>query len=125
MKSPYVPPQQSTLGQIADSLILLVLIYVVLLTPILLGLTAAGKTEAKKLEKITWETLEQNPTMAAQWEKLGYTPEKAAAIINQKFDYRIKLVPFLITSAVLIGYFVMVLKMSDKEYREVIAEKFD
>lgn len=125
MRSPYLPPKQSALGQVVDSVILLVLIYVVLLTPILLGLTAAGKKEAKKLDTITWETLEQNPTMAGQWEKLGYTPEKAAEIINQKFDYEIKLLPFLITAAVLIGYFVMVLKMSEKEYREVITEKFD
>ncbi len=97
----------------------------VLLLPLIFGLTAAGKSEAKKLEVVNWETLEQNPTMAAQWEKLGYTPETAAEIINQKFDYTIKPVPLIITAIVIIGYFVMMLKMSDKEYRDVIAEKFD
>lgn len=125
MKNIYSPPKQAAFGQVVDSVILLILIYVVLLSPLLLGLTAPGKSEAKKLEQVTWETLEQNPTMAAQWEKLGYTPETAAEIINQKFDYTIKLIPFIITAIVIIGYFVMVLKMSEKEYREVIREKFD
>jgi hypothetical protein len=31
----------------------------------------------------------------------------------------------IITILVVAGYFVVVLKISDKEYREVIAEKFD
>jgi hypothetical protein len=127
MKNSYLPPNQGTPGQVFDSIILLILIYVVLLAPILLGLTAPGKVEAKKLDPaaITWETLDQNPTMAAQWQKLGYTPEKAAELINMKFDYTIKLLPFFVTAVILIGYIVMMLKMSEKEYREVISEKFD
>jgi len=127
MKNPYIPPNQGAAGQIFDSVILLILIYVVLLAPILLGLTAPGKVEVKKLDPATvsWEALDQNPTMAAQWEKLGYTPEKAAGLINMKFDYTIKLLPFIITAIVLIGYIVMLLRMSEKEYREVISEKFD
>jgi len=127
MKDPYIPPNQGTPGQVFDSIILLVLIYVVLLAPILLGLTAPGKVEAKKLDPatVTWETLDQNPTMAAQWQKLGYTPEKAAELINMRFDYTIKLLPFGITAVILIGYIVMMLRMSEKEYREVISEKFD
>jgi hypothetical protein len=31
----------------------------------------------------------------------------------------------LITIIVVVGYFVVMLKVSDKQYREVIAEKFD
>lgn len=127
MKKPYIPPVQGAAGQVVDSLILLVLIYVVLLAPILMGLTAPGKVEAKKIDPktVTWQELEQNPTMAAQWEKLGYTPEKATELINMKFDYTIKLLPFIVTAIVLIGYIVMVVRMSEKEYREVISEKFD
>lgn len=127
MKNSYLPPTQGAVGQVFDSVILLILIYVVLLAPILLGLTAPGKVEVKKLdpEKVSWEALDQNPTMAAQWEKLGYTPAKAAELINMRFDYTIKFLPFFITAVILIGYIVMLLKMSEKEYREVISEKFD
>ena len=60
----------------------------------------------------------------AQWEKLGYDPEKAKPIITNKFDYSIDPLWLLITVAVIVGYFVFVLRISEKEYRQVIAEKF-
>ena len=122
MKKTYEPPAQAAAGQIFDSVFLL--IYVVLLTPILLGLTA-GNTVSHMPEVVNWETLDQNPTMVAQWEKLGFTAEEAAPMITERFDYTVKPVPLIITAIVVIGYFVMLLVMSDKEYREVIAEKFD
>jgi hypothetical protein len=63
--------------------------------------------------------------MQAQWEKLGYSVEGAAAIITQPFDYTIDYVGIIITAVVILGYFVFMLRMSEKEYRQVIAEKFD
>ena len=63
--------------------------------------------------------------MQAQWEKLGYTLETAAEIITQPFDYTIDTVGVLITGVVIIGFFVFLIVMSDREYRQVIAEKFD
>jgi uncharacterized membrane protein YjgN (DUF898 family) len=63
--------------------------------------------------------------MQAQWVKLGHTPDTAAVIINNRFDYTIDPMMLIITILVVVGYFVVVLKISDKEYREVIAEKFD
>ena len=74
---------------------------------------------------LTWEKLGQNPTMQAQWEKLGYTKESAAEIITQPFDYTIDTVGVVITGVVIVGYFIFMLVLSEKEYKQVIAEKFD
>ena len=62
--------------------------------------------------------------MQAQWEKLGYTVESAAEIITQRFDNTIDTVGILITGVVILGFFVFLIVMSDREYRQVIAEKF-
>ncbi|MEY8828647.1 hypothetical protein AB9K34_09565 [Sedimentitalea sp. XS_ASV28] len=124
MKKFYEPPKQSGIGQFFDSAFLLVLVYVALFVPLILGLTGAGSTNDVP-ETISWETLDQNEVMQAQWEKLGYTPETAAEIITTKFDYSINPVLLIITAVVIIGYFVFLVKVSDKEYRDVIREKFD
>lgn len=123
-KQPYVPPVQGKGGQIFDSIFILVLVYAALLTPLLLGLGgASGGGEAQKAAP-TWESLHQNPTMAQQWEKLGYTPKTAEPIINQQFDYSINPVTLIITILVIGGYFFFMLKASRKEYLDVIEEKF-
>ena len=124
MKPRYEPPKQSGAGQFFDSAFLLVLVYVALFTPLILGLTGAGSTNVMP-ETVNWETLEQNEVMQGQWEKLGYTPDTAAEIITTKFDYSIDPLMLLLTAAVIIGYFVFLVRVSDKEYRDVIAEKFD
>lgn len=124
MSNHYEPPKQSKAGQLFDSAFLLVLVYVALFIPLILGLTGAGST-TQIPEEVSWETLGQNATMQAQWEKLGYTPDSAAEIISTRFDYTINPLLLLITAIVIIGYFVFLVKVSDKEYREVIREKFD
>lgn len=138
MATRYAPPSQSGVGQFFDSVFLMALVYAALFLPIILGLTGgetsqvlpAGVTVTETAdggvawEGLTWEALGQNPTMQAQWEKLGYDLESAADLITTRFDYQIHLVPFLLTAAGIIGYFVFMLAMSEKEYREVIAEKF-
>ncbi len=120
----YRPPEQSKGGQIFDSVFLLALVYITLFAPLILGLTGGGTT-IDRPDEISWETLGQNETMQAQWEKLGHTPESAADIITERFDYSIDPLMLAITALVIIGYFIFLLKMSEKEYREVIAEKFD
>jgi hypothetical protein len=62
--------------------------------------------------------------MAAQWEKLGYTPESAAEIITTRIDYSINPLALIITALVIFGYFFFVIRFSDREYREVIDERF-
>lgn len=124
MRKHYEPPQQSGLGQFFDSIFLLALVYVALFIPLILGLTGAGSTTVTP-DEITWETLEQNAVMQAQWEKLGHTPETAAEIITTRFDYTIDPLMLLLTAAVILGYFVYLVRMSEKEYCDVIKEKFD
>ncbi len=75
-------------------------------------------------ENLTWETLAQNPTMQAQWEKLGYDLEGAAGAITLRYDYSFDWLWLILTLAAVGGYFLFLIKQSDKEYREVIAEKF-
>lgn len=120
---PYKPPEQGKGGQIFDSIFLLALVYVVLFAPLVLGLTGGGTT-TKKVEQPTWEALQQNEQMAAQWEKLGYTPETAAELITTRFDYSINPWALLITALVIFGYFFFVVRFSDREYRQVIDERF-
>jgi hypothetical protein len=139
MAQKYDPPKQSGLGQFIDSFFLMALVYAALLLPILFGLTGGatetvlpdGVTQIEAedgtvtWEGLTWEALGQNPTMQAQWEKLGYDVEAAAEIITTRFDYSIAPLSLLITAIAIIGYFIFLVTMSEKEYREVIAEKFD
>lgn len=126
MAQKYVPPKQKRIGQIIDSLFLLVLVYLSLFMPLLLNKPAAESEQAaaKTETPPTWEALGQNPTMRAQWEKLGYNPEKAKPIISNKFDYSIEPLSLIATIAVMVGYFLFVLRVSDREYKQVIAEKF-
>jgi hypothetical protein len=123
-KQHYVPPKQGAAGQIFDSIFLLILIYCVLLMPLVLGLTA-GNTVTNIPETITWETLGQNEVMQGQWERLGKTPEEAAEYIGTRYVYDINPVSLIFTAIIIVGYFLIVLRFSDKEYKEVISEKFD
>jgi hypothetical protein len=123
MKTNYVPPKQGWFGQVFDSLFILALVFASLLIPLLLKTEAATEAVAVTA-KATWESLHLSAIEQAQWTKLGYDPDKAAALINTKFDYSIDPLWLGITILVIVGYFVFMLKVSDKEYREVIAEKF-
>ena len=123
-KTIYEPPVQSAKGQIFDSIFLLIIIYLVLLLPLALGLTA-GKTETEIPKNLTWEALNQNEVMQAQWKNLGISLEEAAEYICTRFDYTINPWALIFTGIVIIGYFVLVLRLSDREYKEVISEKFD
>ncbi|MDO9366787.1 MAG: hypothetical protein Q7T58_10725 [Methylotenera sp.] len=128
MKKNYTPPNQGFLGQIFDTVLVLVLVYASLMVPLLFKAEAkaeAAAAAAVEAVKATWESLGQNVIQQAQWIKLGYDPEKAATLINSRFDYTIDPMMLIITIAVIAGYFLFMLKVSDKQYREVIAEKFD
>ena len=128
MKKNYIPPNQGFFGQIFDTLIVLVLVYASLMVPLLFKAEAkaeAAAAVAVEAVKATWDSLGQNAVQQAQWIKLGYDPEKAATLINSRFDYTIDPMMLIITIVVVAGYFLFMLKVSDKQYREVIAEKFD
>ncbi|EGG99832.1 hypothetical protein imdm_611 [gamma proteobacterium IMCC2047] len=127
MSNRYKPPVQAGFGQFFDSIFILVLVYLALMAPLVLDFSDADDvTSEVTVEEVapTWESLGQNETMQGQWEKLDISVEEAAVIINDKFDYSIDPMSLLFTLLVLVGYWIFMIKVSDKEYREVINEKF-
>lgn len=121
----YVPPKQSKLGQIFDVIVLLVLIIGALRLPLLLGMAGGSKVSAPVAEP-TWETLKQSPAMVEKWNALGITdPASVNEMITARYDYwSFSTLELLVMIVVVIGYFLLVVRFSDVEYKEVIAEKF-
>ncbi|AHB47550.1 membrane protein [Hyphomicrobium nitrativorans NL23] len=128
----YQPPVQSWIGQVFDTLFLLVLVLASLFAPVYLGLVGSGKYTVE-LSDTSWAGMKQNATMQAQWEKLGYTDgaeakdgrQPAALLIATRFNYNFSFIELGISTLVVIAYFIIVLHWSRKEYREVIDEHFD
>ena len=119
----YVPPRQGKASQLFDVVVLLAMTFGALYTPLYLGLAGGSKTVPEIVDP-TWESLGQNAVQAGQYEALGYTPATAADLITARFDYRFSYLNLIVMVVVIVGYFVMMLKFSETEYREVIAEKF-
>ncbi len=124
MAAEYVPPVQKGLGQLVDSVFLLVLVYCSLLAPLLLKTPEKPVQADAARTQVSWRELGQNPAMEAQWRKLGYDSEQARPIVTSKFNYEIEPISLTVTALVIVGYFVFVLRVSDRQYRQVIAEKF-
>jgi predicted PurR-regulated permease PerM len=139
MVAKYNPPTQSKAGQLFDVAFILALVFAALFLPLWLKIAVPSRVEklpegvtysvaadgTKTWQGLSWEKLGQNPTMQAQWEKLGYTVESAADIITQPFDYTIDMLGLIITGLVILSFFIFLVVMSDREYKQVIAEKFD
>jgi hypothetical protein len=127
---PYQPPRQSGLGQLVDSLFIVVLVFLSLLAPVLTApkaeppAPAAVATAAQPEPVTTWASLNQTPAQAAQWEKLGLAPKDAKPMIEHRFDYTVDPLWLAITAVVIAGYFVFVLMVSERQYQDVIRERF-
>ncbi len=120
----YEPPKQSFAGQIFDVITLLVLTIGALYIPLYLGLAGAAKVP-NPIANPTWEALGQNATEQQQWAALGVTDAAAANdMITARFDYSFSWSALIVMAVLVIGYFVMVVRLSDREYREVIEERF-
>jgi hypothetical protein len=120
----YQPPKQSLLAQVFDVVTLLVLTVGALYIPLYLGLAGAAKVP-NPVQNPTWEALGQNQTEVQQWAALGVAdPAAANDIVTARFDYSFSWPALIVMAVLIIGYFVMVVKLSDKEYREVIDERF-
>lgn len=119
----YEPPQQSMVGQVIDAFVILVLVVASLFAPVYFKLAGDKKTTLT-FNGTDWAALGQNATAQAQWQKLGLTPDTAKDMIASRFDYTFSWTMFIITAAVIFIYFAYVIIVSDKEYREVIAERF-
>lgn len=121
----YTPPKQGKIGQVIDVIVLLVMSIGALYIPLWLGLAGSSKLPIP-VENPTWESLGQNEVMVERWIALGYAdPAAAHDIITARFDYSFTWGAMALMVIVIAGYFAMMLKLSEQEYREVIAEKFD
>jgi hypothetical protein len=120
----YAPPEQSKIGQLIDVVVLMGLSLGALFVPLKMGLSGAAKVVATPVANPTWETLGQTPAQAAQYEALGYTPASAHDIILARFDYSFAWSSLIIMAVLIIGYFIIMVRLSDQEYKDVISEKF-
>ena len=120
----YQPPKQSLAGQIVDVAVLLILTVGALYLPLYMGLAGAAKTPAP-IESPTWEALGQNEAEQTHWAALGF-PDAASAneIITARFDYTFSWAALAVMVVAVLGYFILVVRLSDREYREVIDERF-
>lgn len=125
----YIPPRQSKMGQVIDVLVLLVLTIGALYLPLLMGLAGGAKQALPHNPTATWEQLgQENPVKVEKWAQLGFTDptdEGLQAMITARYDYwAFSNWELLLMIVVVIGYYVIVVRLSGKEYREVISEKF-
>ena len=121
----YTPPIQSKASQFFDVMVILALTIVTLYMPTWLKLAGASKV-ANTATDPTWESLGQNAVMVEKWNQLGFADAAAAAdTITARFDYSFSTLNLVAMVVVIIGYYVIILRFSEREYREVIAEKFD
>ena len=120
----YEAPKQSKAGQLLDVVVLVVLTVGALFVPLWMGLAGAAKTVAAPVADPTWDALGQTTAQAAQYEALGYTPESAHDLILARYDYSFSLTALVTMVVVIVLYYVLILRFSDVEYREVISEKF-
>ncbi len=120
----YQPPIQGKASQLVDVIVLVVLTVGALFVPIWLKLAGAAKSVTNPVENPTWEALGQNAAQAAKYEALGYTPASAHDLILSRFDYSFSIGALVAMVVVIVLYYVLILRFSEVEYREVIAEKF-
>lgn len=124
MMAHYQPPKQGKASQLFDVVVLVVLTVGALFVPLWMGMAGAAKSVSTPIENPTWETLGQNEAQSAKYEALGYTPETAHDLILARFDYSFSITALLTMIAVILLYYFLILRFSEVEYREVIAEKF-
>jgi hypothetical protein len=121
----YTPPNQPKVMQWFDIICVVAAILFALWFPLYMGWAGISKT-MEKIDNPTWETLKQTPAQVEQWVKLGYADAAAAHdIIQNKWDYSINWTQLILLVVALVGYFVFLFKASDREYRDVIDEKFN
>jgi hypothetical protein len=120
----YQPPKQGKASQLIDVVVLVVMTVGALFVPLWLGMAGAAKSVATPVANPTWETLGQTPAQATKYEALGYSPETAHDLILARFDYSFSTAALLTMVVVIVLYYVLILRFSEVEYREVISEKF-
>lgn len=121
----YTPPDQPKLMQWIDIIVVVAAIFLALWLPLKAGWAGNSKVLVK-IDNPTWESLGQTPAQVEQWAKLGFADAAAAHdIIQNKWEYSINWLQLILLTIALVGYFVFLFRASDKEYRDVVDEKFN
>ena len=92
-----------------------------LFVPLWLGLAGSTKSVATPVVNPSWDTLGQT---TAQYEAMGFTPTSAHDLILARLKNSFSIGALVAMIVVIVLYYVLILKFSESEYREVIAEKF-
>ncbi len=127
----YEPPRQSAAGQLRDSLIILGMVFIVLFGVTFIVQSDAAGGAAEKPKPLA--ELPINATERQQYETMierGVTDLEAvnaAVAANYQRDDKYEINWFLLGLTVLsvLLYLTVVVRMSLKEYREVVRERFD
>jgi hypothetical protein len=126
MMAKYQAPVQSKISQMIDVIVLMALTFGALYIPLFMGLAGGSKTSPESTGTPTWESLGQNATEIAQYNALGFSdPAAIAPVITARYDYSFSPIALVVMIVIIIAYYALMLKFSETEYREVIAEKFD
>ena len=127
----YVPPKQSTRGQLFDSVFILALLFAVLFGVTYYSNAAAAPTTsvAKPLAQLPITPVERTQYQRAIDEGLvdlkGVNDQVAASTPKAgSKQYPISVLALLATFGVIGAYLLFVYLMSFREYREVIRERF-
>ena len=120
----YVPPAQSALGQFFDSMFFLALVVRRLFAPLYFGLAGGGKTRLEFADKTRGRAWVRTPSCRRGGRSSATRPRRPHDMIVSRFDYSFDLTALSVTALVVIVYFVFVFRLSAKEYRDVIAERF-
>jgi hypothetical protein len=131
MGGDYVPPKQSTRGQLFDSVFILALLFAVLFGVTYYSNTATAPTTSavKPLAQLPLTPVERTQYQRAIDEDLvdlkGVNDQVAASTPKAgSKQYPISLLALLATFGVIAAYLLFVYLMSFREYKEVIRERF-
>ncbi len=131
--APYEPPRQSLRGQLVDAVFILVLLFATLfVSTYVLSLQAGGTVGGDGAQPRPVSELPISSAEKQQFQKmidagmvdLQAVNDSVAANKASTDKYAFSVLSLVVTAAIIIAYMAFVYRLSFKEYREVIEEKF-
>ena len=130
---PYEPPRQSLRGQLVDAVFILALLFATLfVSTYVLSLQAGGAAGGGGGQPRPVSELPISSAEKQQFQKmidagmvdLQAVNDSVAANRASVDKYAFSVLSLVVTAAIIVAYMVFVYRLSFKEYREVIEEKF-
>jgi len=131
--APYEPPRQSLRGQLVDAVFILALLFATLfVSTYVLSLQAGGGAGGGGGQPRPVSELPISSAEKQQFQKmidagmvdLQAVNDSVAANRASVDKYAFSVLSLVVTAAIIVAYMVFVYRLSFKEYREVIEEKF-